>query len=63
MAAQAVLVEGIRESQKRPVAMRSGPATMNGRAPYRPARRPAGVERSVSSTLDGIPIMPDARGV
>ena len=63
VAAQAVLVDGIREIHRRPVAMRSGPATMNGRAPWRPARRPAGVERIVRSRLDGIPIMPEASGV
>ncbi len=53
-------VAGIRANQARPAAMSSGPATRNGRAPYRPASAPTRVDSTVSRIPVGSPTTPAA---
>src|SRR4029077_632901 len=54
---------GSRAHQSSPVAMISGPATRNGRAPVRPAIVPMRVESRDSIRPLGLPTAPAARGV
>jgi len=56
-------VDGIRASQTRPAAIRSGPMVRNGRAPMRPATAPTFAEKNVSIRPTGSPIAPDAVAV
>src|SRR3954471_3482820 len=54
---------GIREYHRRPVAIRSGPATRKRREPSRPARVPILVDSTASMMPVGRPVMPAPRAV
>src|SRR3954465_3186222 len=63
VACQAIDVAGSRVYQRRPLAISSGPATRNGRAPIRPASVPMGVDSSARMIPFGSPTAPAASAV